>query len=218
MKFDFLQHGSTAIGIHTKEGCVLVVEKRITSPLLVPTSVEKILEIDSHIGCAMSGLIADSKTLVDHARTESQSHFFTYDERMQVETVAQAVSNLALSFGDDDAEAPMSRPFGVALLFAGVDDKGPQLIHMDPSGTYVKYHAKAIGSGSEGAQQALQEQFNTDMTLREALKCALTVLKQVMEEKINATNIEVATVTPKSLFQIMKKDDIEAVLKEIESE
>ena len=50
-----------------------------------------------------------------------------------------------------------SRPFGVALLFAGFDpDHGSQLFHMDPSGTYVQYDAKAIGSGSEGAQQSLQ--------------------------------------------------------------
>lgn len=32
--------------------------------------------------------------------------------------------------------------------------------HMDPSGTYVQYDAKAIGSGSEGAQQALQEHYD----------------------------------------------------------
>ena len=31
---------------------------------------------------------------------------------------------------------------------------------MDPSGTYLKFDAKAIGSGSEGAQQSLQEQFS----------------------------------------------------------
>ena len=52
------------------------------------------------------------------------------------------------------------RPFGVAILFAGVDEKGPQLFHMDPSGTYVQYDAKAIGSGSEGAQQSLQELYH----------------------------------------------------------
>ncbi len=55
--------GSTAIGIHTKEGeysinlasvskfslgCVLAVEKRITSPLIVPTSIEKIFEVDKY--------------------------------------------------------------------------------------------------------------------------------------------------------------------------
>lgn len=46
---------------------------------------------------------------------------------MSVEGVTQAVSNLALEFGDDEAHAAMSRPFGVALLFAGWDKKGPQL-------------------------------------------------------------------------------------------
>ena len=29
--------------------------------------------------------------------------------------------------------------------------------HLDPSGTFIQYDAKAIGSGSEGAQQSLQE-------------------------------------------------------------
>lgn len=33
---------------------------------------EKIMEIDEHIGCAMSGLIADARTLVEHARVETQ--------------------------------------------------------------------------------------------------------------------------------------------------
>lgn len=42
--------GSTAIGIQTGQGVVLAVEKRITSPLMEPASIEKIVEIDSHIG------------------------------------------------------------------------------------------------------------------------------------------------------------------------
>ena len=33
--------------------------------------------------------------------------------------------------------------------------------HTDPSGTFVKYGAKAIGSGSEGAQTALQEGYRS---------------------------------------------------------
>ena len=81
--------GSTAVGLQTKEGCVLAVEKRLTSPLLDPNSVEKIAEIDHHIGAAMSGLVADAKTLVDHARVEAQNHTFTYDEPIGVEPLTQ---------------------------------------------------------------------------------------------------------------------------------
>lgn len=67
--------GSTAVGIRTPHGVVLAVEKRITSVLLEPASIEKIVEIDSHLGCALSGLIADSRTMIDHARIEAQNHW-----------------------------------------------------------------------------------------------------------------------------------------------
>lgn len=33
------------------------------------------MEVDQHIGCAMSGLIADARTLVEHARVETQVQF-----------------------------------------------------------------------------------------------------------------------------------------------
>jgi len=124
------QLGSTAIGVCTAEGVVLGVEKRVTSILLESSSIEKIVEIDSHIGCAMSGLTADARTMIDHARVESQNHRFTYDEPLRVESCTQAVCDLALRFGegdDDENERVMSRPFGVALLVAGVDEDGPQL-------------------------------------------------------------------------------------------
>lgn len=49
------QLGSTTVGIRTPEGVVLGVEKRVQSPLLESSSIEKIMEIDSHLGCAMSG-------------------------------------------------------------------------------------------------------------------------------------------------------------------
>jgi len=208
--------GSTAIGIQTNEGVVLAVEKRVTSPLIEPSSIEKIMEVDKHIGCAMSGLIADSRTLIDRARVEAQSHWFTYNENMSVESVTQAVSNLALAFGDDDPDpGAMSRPFGVALLLAGVDRDGPRLFHMDPSGTFIQYDAKAIGSGSEGAQQALQEQFHKSITLKDACKSALTILKQVMEEKLNSTNVEMATVTPDRMFQMLSKEELESIIKDL---
>ncbi|XP_069141363.1 proteasome subunit alpha type-5-like [Argopecten irradians] len=208
--------GSTAIGIQTSEGVVLAVEKRVTSPLIETSSIEKVMEVDDHIGCAMSGLIADSRTLIDKARVEAQNHWFTYNEKMSVESVTQAVSNLALQFGDDDADpGAMSRPFGVALMFAGIDHKGPQLYHIDPSGTFIQYDAKAIGSGSEGAQQALQDVYHKSMTLKEACKNALTILKQVMEEKLNSSNVEMGTITPQKKFHMFTKEELEDVIKDI---
>jgi 20S proteasome subunit alpha 5 len=194
----------------------LAVEKRLTSPLLDPSSVEKIAEIDAHVGAALSGLVADARTLVDHARVEAQSHSFTYDEPIGVEALTQALCDLALSFGegsDGDSKKRMSRPFGVALLIAGYDSlRGPQLFFSDPSGTFVQYKAKAIGAGNEGAQSNLEEAYSDKLTLAEAEDLALSTLKQVMEEKISTDNIELARVTPDKGFHIATPEEVAVVL------
>ena len=120
-----------------------------------------------------------------------QNHRFTYNEPMRVESCTLSVCDLSLGFGEGGKkQKKMSRPFGVSLLIAGVDQQGPALYvapvqcnicdaivrssrshevhresvycrwHTDPSGTYVKYEAKSIGAGSEGAQTILQEQYH----------------------------------------------------------
>lgn len=122
---------------------------------------------------------------------------------------------MALRFGEDEegdgGGGGMSRPFGVALLVAGYDQEhGPVLFHTDPSGTFVKFQAKAIGSGSEGAQTALQESFRADMTLEEAEVLALSTLKQVMEEKVTATNVDIAKVAP--TWHLYTAEEVQAVI------
>merc|ERR1711865_1187059 len=201
---------------------VLVVEKRITSSLMEPASIEKILEIDIHMGCAMSGLTADARTLVDHARVEAQKHWFTYNEKMPVESNVHTISDLALDFSVTDRKdkKTMSRPFGVALLVAGVDQDGPTLWNTEPSGTYTKYMACAIGSAQEGATNLLQEQYNKDMTLADAEILSLTVLRQVMEEKLTSVNIELAVVkttpNPKDArFTMRSKDELEEIIRRL---
>lgn len=204
--------GSTAIGIKVNDGVVLAVEKRVTSPLMVLSSLEKIVKIENHIGCAVSGLIADSRTMIDHARLEVQNHWFSYNEHMKVAAVAQSVSNQAITFGNTDSKKTMSRPFGVAVLFGGVDEDDAHLYHMDPSGTFICYSAKAIGSGSEGAQQSLEEIYHKSMTVDDACKAALKILKDVMESQLTSTNVELATITKKDRFQMLNSEQLQSLI------
>ncbi|OEH75870.1 proteasome subunit alpha type [Cyclospora cayetanensis] len=255
--------GSTAIGIQTKDGVVLASERRITSCLLEPQSIHKIVEVDSHIACAMSGLIADARTLIDHARVECANHFFTYNEKMSIRSCVDAVADLALDFSEHLAIAltstqplsyplfdcsfaanhkkvgasfaadvgsgrrkkTMSRPFGVALLVAGVDKDGPALYCADPSGitklphdcvyarTVTKYLAVAMGSAQEGAESMLQEQYNQSMSLEAAEDLALVVLRQVMEEKLNCNNVEMAALrVGEAKFKQYGADDLKEII------
>lgn len=53
-----------------------------------------------------------------------------------------------------------SRKFWALIYIVDIYFYNVDRYHMDPSGTFIKYEAKAIGSGSEGAQQALQDVYH----------------------------------------------------------
>jgi 20S proteasome subunit alpha 5 len=79
-----------------------------------------------------------------------------------------------------------------------------------------RYEAKAIGAGSEGAQTNLQESYSKSMTLAEAETLALSTLKQVMEEKLDNKNVELAASSVSSgKFRIYSTEDLEAVIQRL---
>lgn len=76
----------------------------------------------------------------------------------------------------------------------------------------MKYQAKAIGSGSEVAQNQLHEDYKKDIEFSTAETLAIKVLKQVMEEKLNATNVQVASVTSSSGFKIYSVEEVQSLI------
>lgn len=49
------------------------------------------------------------------------------------------------------------------------------------------------------------------MGLNEAINVILNILKQVMEDKLSPTNIEIVTVTPDKLYHMLDKEEIQEV-------
>lgn len=98
--------------------CAFPIHHAISNFKQEPSSIEKVAEIDSHIGVAMSGLTADARTLIEHARVEAQQHTFTYNEPIPVESLTQSLCDLALRFGeeDDDDAGGMVSDFLLVLL------------------------------------------------------------------------------------------------------
>lgn len=90
--------------------------------------------------------------------------------------------------------------------------------HAEPSGTFYRYDAKAIGSGSEGAQAELQTEFHKSLTLEEAETLVLKTLKQVMEEKLDAKNVQLASVTQKDGFRIYGDEEMSTVVARLEGD
>ena len=65
-----VKRGTTTVGLKYKDGVVLIVDKRISSKLVIADSIEKMYQIDDHIGITTSGLVADARQLVDRARLQ----------------------------------------------------------------------------------------------------------------------------------------------------
>ena len=63
---------------------------------------DKIMEVDAHVGAAVSGLTADALSMVEHGRVQSQNHYFTYNEPMPVESLTQSLATLSQGFGNDE--------------------------------------------------------------------------------------------------------------------
>lgn len=124
---------------------------------------------------------------------------------------------MALRFGENGSKdsAVMSRPFGVALLIAGFDESGANLYFADPSGTFMQYSAKAIGSASEVAQSQLQEEYKKDITLEDAKCLAAKILKQVMEDKMDFTNVQFAVVTKMNGYHLLNENELVDLLSSV---
>jgi len=68
---------------------VLGIEKKLPSSKLMEVSnnSEKLVEIDKHCACAMSGIVGDARISIDHARVEAQNHSFNFNEPMGIKAI-----------------------------------------------------------------------------------------------------------------------------------
>nr|AIF12447.1 proteasome endopeptidase complex subunit (psmA, prcA) [uncultured marine thaumarchaeote KM3_55_G04] len=173
-----VKRGTIAIGVQTKEGVIIAVEER-TRDLQVPNITQKIFQIDDHIGAAAAGYIPDARVQIDNARFFSQSNKLTYDEPVEVEMVAKHLADQSHQF----TQYSGVRPFGVALIIAGIDRNGTKVFVTDPSGTYVNFAAVAIGGNSDEVTGFLEKNYKNDMLLNDAASLAVAAINLKGDEK-----------------------------------
>lgn len=189
-----VKRGTTAVGVKAKDGVALLVDKRITSRLLEAPSIEKIFQIDDHIGAATSGLVADARVLVDRARVEAQINKYTYDEPIGVEVLAKRVCDFKQTY----TQYGGVRPFGTALLIAGVEDTQARLFETDPSGALLEYKATGIGAGRTEAMEVFESKYDDGIDLRGAILLGLEALYVTSESVFDASTIEVGVIELKT--------------------
>ncbi|MCQ5362390.1 MAG: archaeal proteasome endopeptidase complex subunit alpha [Candidatus Methanomethylicia archaeon] len=209
-----VRRGWTALGIRCVDGVVLAVEKKKISPLIDPSSMEKILKIDDHVGATFAGLSSDARILIDRARQEAQINRLLYDDIIDVEVLTKKVSEVKQLY----TQHAGVRPFGVALLIAGVDKFGPRLFMTEPSGAYAGYFAVAIGAGSQTVTEFFEKNYDFNMTLDSAIPLALKALATVVEGGMDPTRIEMAIIRKDTgKFELIPSDVLQKYIAQVKA-
>jgi proteasome alpha subunit len=201
-----VKRGTLAIGIKSKQGVVMAVEEK---PRVLQTSniTQKIFQIDKHIGVAAAGYIPDARVQVDNARFFSQGNKMNYDEPVEVETVSKHLADQCHQF----TQYAGVRPYGVALIIAGVDQKGESIYVTDPSGTFVPYTAVAIGAGADEVNDFLEKTYQDGLSIEDAAALAIAAINLKVEKDDQGTkHIKMARITSeRKMLEKMSEEDLE---------
>ncbi|KAF9148609.1 Proteasome subunit alpha type-2 [Linnemannia schmuckeri] len=198
--------GVTSIGIKATNGIVIATEKKAVSTLIDDSSLEKVAIICSNVGMVYSGMGPDYRVLVNKARKAAQAYKRVYMEEPPTAILVKEIASVMQEF----TQSGGVRPFGVSLLIAGFDEKGPMLYQVDPSGSYWPWKATAIGKNMVNAKTFLEKRYNEDIELEDAIHTAILTLKEGFEGQMTENTIEIGIITG----AVSTKDDGAVVLPE----
>ena len=205
-----VRQGSTAIGLVCKDGILFVTDKRIIDGLIVPESVEKIWQIDDHIGATASGILSDARVLIERSQVRAQQHRVTYDTMIDTLTIVKDMCELKQIC----TQSAGLRPFGVSLLIGGIDNDGPKLYETDPTGIYFGYKASVIGEFETEIEEMLKKQYKEDITIDDGFRLCIQILSKIIGKDITAERIDAAYIkNSEKKFKRFEKSVIEKAIK-----
>jgi len=207
-----VRRGTAAVGVRTRDGVVLAADKRSTTELLEADSIEKLHKVDDHVGVASAGHVADARKLVDFARQQAQVERLRYEEPIGIETLTKVVTDQVQQY----TQTGGARPFGVALLVAGMDDDDPRLFETDPSGTSYEWKATAVGSESSALREFLEAEYDPEADLGGGIDLALRTLAESNDGELAPADVAVAVVTAEDGYQELGEAELRDHLAELD--
>jgi proteasome alpha subunit len=207
---ELVNRGATIMGIQCPEGVVLGSEENI-EPLEEAEYSWKIFKVDEHVGAAIVGLSSDARILIDQARIYAQSNKLTYDEPIDVEVVTKRICDIQQMY----TQHAGVRPFGVSIIFGGVDKSGTHVFGTHPSGTYRGYKATALGAGRETVLAILKDEYRENLSLEENTKLTIKCLVKALEARQLPPRIKIAVIPKETKqLQMLTDEKVEGYIKE----
>lgn len=205
-----VNRGGTVVGITSREGAVLVADKKQSDRLIESRFIEKIFVIDTHIALGMAGLVGDGRRLIYDAMLEAQRNRYIYDEPIDITELTNRICQIKQIF----TQYAGLRPFGVSFLIAGVDYSGCRLFETDPSSTPIEWKAAAIGADKTDVMDFIVKNYHDNLTLQDAINLSINSLKHVCQDKLTADNLEMVIIpTSTGIVERIDMDRLKKFLK-----
>lgn len=210
-----VKQGSATVGIKSRDFAVLVALKRAANEL--SSHQKKIFTIDEHVGVSIAGLLSDARLMARFMQSECLQFRFVHQGP---EPMSELMESIALKL-QINTQRYGRRPFGVGLLVASYDEKGPHIIQTCPSGNVTECKAMAIGARSQSARTYLDKHLAEfqDASLEELIRHCLISLRDTLPNELNLSvrNTSVAVVGKGRKFEVLAASEIQPYLDAIET-
>lgn len=203
--------GSASIGMVGADGVVIVADKRVKDKLMIPESMAKIYEIDQHIAGTAAGILSDARVLIQRAQLGAQQHRVMYDSPVSTEIIIKEIADVKQNY----TQYGGARPFGIAMLLAGVDfDKHKNIFTTDVTGNYFGFTATAIGENDEKIKEMLKKEYKESLSIDGCVKLAMNIFKKILGKNFDIDRFEIAYIkTEERKFTRVIGEDIKRFLK-----
>ncbi len=204
-----LKTGTTTVGIVTNEGVVLATEKRATMETFIAHKVtQKLFKIDDHIAMTTAGLVGDLQVLVRYLRAEVELYKLKNKAPITVQGAATLLSNIL--------NQSKFYPYYVSLIVGGYDNKGYHVFALDAAGGAIEDKYVSAGSGSLFVYGVLEDSYNENITLDEAINLAIRGVNAAMKrDAASGDGIDVATITAKDGFVKLDDEEVKKRMKKL---
>lgn len=156
-------HGTTTLGFIFQGGVIIAVDSRASQGSYISSqTVKKVIEINPYLLGTMAGGAADCQYWERNLGRQCRLYELANGKRITVRGASKLLANTMFSY----------RGMGLSMgtMVAGWDEAGPGLYYVDSDGQRTKGKVFSVGSGSLYAYGVLDEGYNWDLSVDEAIE------------------------------------------------